>query len=215
MPKYLFSSARIRPKRSLVATALIVGAGITLAACGSSSSPSSTTTKSTSLSSTKNSSKQSSNKGTSTSTSKQGGRCRSADLVAHMTSVQGAAGSVIRTYTLTNTGTNTCTLVGYPGLQMLTSSGAKLTTTVVRTPDTVTTAKLAHDVSVEFSMKYAAQTGYGSLSCPTSTSLEITPPNDYHYLTVTGPAGKLQPYGGTTQDLQCGIIDVQPVAPIP
>ncbi len=209
MHRDLRHKVTVQPKRM----ALVLITGAALAACGSTSSPSSSSTKPTNTSS---SSKKASKKNAAiTSTSNSGGRCRSANLVAHMIAVQGAAGSVIRTYTLVNTGSTTCTLYGYPGLQLLSSSGAKLTTTVLRTPATEATVKLTHGASAQFSIEFAAQTGYGNASCPISGQLEITPPNAYHSLTLTGPAGTLQPYGGTTGNLRCGIIHVQPVAASP
>lgn len=201
-------------RRTLIGATVLVAAGLTLSACGSSSKPTSNSQSSTSRT---NSSKATNKttKSTDTSTANRGGRCRSANLVAHMVSVEGAAGSTIRTYTLVNTGTNTCTLYGYPGLQLLGTGGTKLTTRVVRTPATEKSVKLAHDAKVAFMMQFANATGYGNESCPTSSSLEITPPNDYHYLTLTGPAGTIQAFGGTVQDLKCGTIEVQPVAAEP
>jgi len=204
-------------RRTFTATSVILVAGLALAACGSSSSPSST---SSSKNSSKNSSKQTSSskssskktKPSTTSAIGQSGRCRSANLVAHMVSTQGAAGSIIRTYTLVNTGSTTCTLYGYPGLQLLGASGQKLATEVIRTPGTAVTVKLAHDASAAFSLKYADSTGYGSESCPSSASLEITPPNAYHSLTLTGSAGVIDAFGGTTQALKCGTLNVEPVA---
>ncbi|WP_276962791.1 DUF4232 domain-containing protein [Ferrimicrobium acidiphilum] len=196
-------------KRIFTATSVILVAGLALAACGSSSSPSSTSS-SKQTSSLKSSSKKT--KSSAASTVGQVSRCRSANLVAHMVSTQGAAGSIIRTYTLVNTGSSSCTLYGYPGLQLLGASGQKLPTEVLRTPAAEATVKLAHDASAAFSLKYADSTGYGSESCPSSASLEITPPNAYHSLTVTGAAGVIDAFGGTTQALKCGILNVEPVA---
>ncbi|WP_298207981.1 DUF4232 domain-containing protein [Ferrimicrobium sp.] len=200
---------RLRP--TLVGTAVVLGAGLALAACGSSSQPTSNSSSSTTKTHSSKA-KTKTTKSTNASTVDRAGRCRSTNLVAHMVSVEGAAGSTIRTYTLVNTGTNTCTLYGYPGLQLLGAGGTKLATHVIRTPAPERSVKLAHGASVSFLMQFADSTGYGNESCPTSSSLEITPPNDYHYLTLTGPAGTLQAFGGTVQDLKCGTIEVQPVA---
>ncbi|MGH9073446.1 MAG: hypothetical protein ACRDZQ_04905, partial [Acidimicrobiales bacterium] len=62
-----------------------------------------------------------------------------------------------------------------------------------------------------FAIEYATQTGYGSLQCPRSAALAVTPPNDFQHLVVSGPGGRLQPYGGTIQALHCGEITTSPV----
>jgi hypothetical protein len=199
-------------KKVLATTSMVLVAGLALAACGSSSSPSSTSSNKTASSSKSNPKKA---KSSAASSVGQVSRCRSANLAAHMVSTQGAAGSIIRTYTLVNTGSATCTLYGYPGLQLLGASGQKLPTEVVRTPAAEATVKLAHDGAAAFVLKYADATGYGTASCPSSASLEITPPNAYHSLTVTGSAGAVEAFGGTVQALKCGTLNVEPIAAKP
>jgi hypothetical protein len=127
----------------------------------------------------------------------------------------GAAGSVVRTYAFTNEGASACTLFGYPGFALLGTGGKSLSTTVVRTPASMSTVTLVSGGHAWFTMEYPAQTGYGTLTCPTSTALEVTPPNAYHFLTVTGTAGTIQAYGGTTTHLQCGRLSVEPVTGTP
>lgn len=124
-------------------------------------------------------------------------------------------GSVIRTYEFTNESATPCTLYGYPGFQLVGSNGQNLATTVTRTPASQSTVTLVSGGHAWFTMQYPSQTGYGNLSCPTSSKLEVTPPNAYRYLTVTGRAGTIQAYGGTTNNLQCGHLSVQPVTGTP
>ena len=94
-----------------------------------------------------------------------------------------------------------CLLSGYPGLQLLDASGAALPTTVVRkgtysftamapAPVTLTTGQSAY-----FNMGYSDVPVGQETSCPTSTSLEVTPPNAYGHLTL---AAALAPCGGGT-----------------
>jgi len=115
---------------------------------------------------------------------------------------------------LQNTSTTACTLFGYPGMQLLASSGALLTTSVHRgaaatvPPVTEKTVTLGPGADAAFVAGFATGTGYGGLTCPRSAQVEITPPNDYHSITV---AWAIAPYGGTTEHLQCGDINVSPV----
>ena len=49
--------------------------------------------------------------------------CRTPDLRLSFVSGQGAAGTAYLTFQLTNAGTRTCTMIGYPGVSMLNSGG--------------------------------------------------------------------------------------------
>jgi len=155
-------------------------------------------------------------------------RCRTANLSVSLAASQGAAGSVIRVYEFTNQGSAACTLYGYPGLELLTASRQPLPTTVVRRPatggqltvadgQTITTSKTEATVTLPVGghawtvVQYAAGTGYSGETCPTSAALEITAPNAYHSTVLTGLAGQIQAFGGTTTALHCGILDVEPV----
>jgi hypothetical protein len=95
--------------------------------------------------------------------------------------------------TMTNQGT-TCTLDGYPGMQLLDASSSPITTTVVRgggpsfadaaanlPPASVT---LASGAVAKFSFSYEDVPVGNETSCPTSTSSEITPPNDTAYAVI-------------------------------
>lgn len=126
----------------------------------------------------------------------------------------GAAGSVSTVVTFHNTSTTTCTLTGYPGMQLLGAGGATLTTTVHRGASATVPSIPERTVSVpaggaaSFVAGWADATGYGNLTCPRSTEVEITAPNDYTSKTV---AWAIAPYGGNIQHLQCGLINVSPV----
>jgi hypothetical protein len=140
-------------------------------------------------------------------------RCLSAKLHVRLT-VGVAAGSIGDTVTFTNASATTCTLRGYPGVQMLTANGRRLVThlhrgasvTVPAVP--VRTVILASGREASFYLGYADETGYELLKCRTSAGVDITPPNATKPITVPW---HLQPYGGTIEHLRCGIITVSPV----
>lgn len=205
-----------------------LAAGAVLAACGSSSSSSSAPASSGAIAASSGGSGR--NSGGSSSTTPSGqtsassassasgqvgpGRCYSNQLSVHPGQSSGAAGSVSRIVTFTNTSSSTCTLTGYPGMQMLGSSGQRLATTVHRGAAATVPALAVRTVTVapggtaSFVAGWADATGYAGETCPTSSRVEITAPNDYSSLTI---AWAIAPYGGNTTNLHCGDISVSPV----
>ena len=117
--------------------------------------------------------------------------------------------------TFQNTSKKSCTLEGYPIVQMIDATGKSLPTYVThfgsfnapKSPATLVT--LAPGAKAKFDLLYEAQTGYGNAVCPTSSKVDFTPPGS----TVALPLDlKIQPYGGgTIQKLRCGEIKVSPV----
>lgn len=102
---------------------------------------------------------------------------------------------------LKSTSPTTCVLDGYPGLQLLGAAGASLPTTVVRkgnysfTAMAPTTVTLSNGQVAYFNMGYSDVPVGTEPSCPSSTSLEVTPPDAVDHLAfaaVLGPCG-----GGT------------------
>jgi hypothetical protein len=102
---------------------------------------------------------------------------------------------------LRSTATTPCILGGYPGLQMLGPGGATLPTNVVRkgnysfTSMAPTTVTLSSGQSAYFNIGYSDVPVGNETSCPTSASLEVTPPNATDHLVVTAT---LTPCGGGT-----------------
>ena len=127
----------------------------------------------------------------------------------------GAAGSMGLTYELTNTSGSACHLDGYPGLQLLDASGRPLSTAVSPRPASPTEVDLDPGGHAWFAIEFPTQTGYGNLTCPRSTYLAVTPPNNTTPLRVAGAGGEIAAYGGTTQDLRCGQIATTPVLAAP
>lgn len=128
----------------------------------------------------------------------------------------GAMGSVgVVGVVFKNNSEVTCTLMGYPDLQMLDAAGNPVIThvhkgtsvTVQFTPEDLVT--LLPGGEAMFDLGYSSATGYGSAYCPTSARVLITPPNTNQPIVVPW---KLQPYGGSTiAKLRCGEITVSPV----
>jgi Protein of unknown function (DUF4232) len=92
-------------------------------------------------------------------------------------------------------------LFGYPGLQMLNAGGANLPTNVVRkgiygfTSMAPTTVTLTNGQTAFFNIGYSDVPVGTETTCPTSTTLEVTPPNALDHLEV---AATLAPCGGGT-----------------
>lgn len=201
-----------------------VGAGVVLAACGT-STPTSTSGGSSAAAtassaatgagsgSAPSSGSASTGSATNTGSAVPGG-CTASQLTVSVATAGASAGHQTSKVTFENTSGTSCTLHGYPGLQLLDAAGAALPTDVVRgasaaTPSLpVTTVTLAAGGDASFLAGWADATGYGGDTCPTSTDAQITAPNDYTSLTIPWA---ITPYGGTVQDLQCGQVYVTPV----
>lgn len=115
--------------------------------------------------------------------------CQPSGLSATVVGTSGAAGTIEVTMELKNTSTTSCALEGYPGLQLLSSTGNQLPTDVVRggsysftdfAPAPVT---LAAGAASYFNMGYS-DVASSSGSCPTASSMWVTPPDDVNHLVV-------------------------------
>jgi hypothetical protein len=182
------------------AVAAVVLFGALGAACSSSSTTPTTTTPASNTSTTGSPSSTSSTGGTATTVAGTA-RCATADLDGSVVGSTGAAGTIETTVALKSTAATTCVLGGYPGLLLLASSGSSLATKVVRggtynfTSFTATTVTLTTGGSVYFNIGYSDVPEGSETSCPTSSSLEVTPPNAYTHLVLTAA---LAPCGGGT-----------------
>ena len=180
--------------------------GAALGACSSGSSSSSTTAGPTSSSGIPSTSSttpapSTTSKPAPSTTSTGPTRCTTAGLVGSIVGSSGAAGTIETTVGLRSTAATPCILGGYPGLQMLGPGGATLPTNVVRkgnysfTSMAPTTVTLSSGQSAYFNIGYSDVPVGNETSCPTSASLEVTPPNATDHLVVTAT---LTPCGGGT-----------------
>jgi hypothetical protein len=142
-------------------------------------------------------------------------RCHTAQLAVRIGREGVALGHVGVEIHLVNVSPRSCTLRGYPGLQMLDSYGHALPTDVLRGASYTVPKMSEHLVTLPararatFDAGWNDSTGYGLKKCPTSSRVLITPPNAYRSISV---AWRIQPYGGgTIQNLHCGEITVSPI----
>ena len=125
-------------------------------------------------------------------------RCRLSQLsLAHPRS-NGAAGSIRLRFVFTNESSSTCELFGFPGLQMLNAHHANIRTRVIRGTSNVVPPEPEVDVSMTHGQHGSFYAGYsdvptGTQTCPTSSFLEVTPPNDFKHFTM---ALHIAPCGG-------------------
>ena len=118
--------------------------------------------------------------------------CAVDSLALSVLGQSGAAGTIEATFGLRNSSTSSCTLVGFPGTQMLGASGAPFATqTTVRgggysfTNFPATQVTLAPGATAYFNLGYSDVPTATETSCPSPARLEVTPPNDYSQLTVS------------------------------
>jgi hypothetical protein len=190
-------------RRSGFVLALAMVGGCALSACSSSpSSSSSTTTTSASTSTSRPANTTSTGASSSTSSTSAGtARCATASLSGAIAGSSGGAGTIETTVALKSTASTTCVLGGYPGLLLLSSAGAALPTNVVRkgsysfTSMAPTTVTLAPGQSTYFNIGYSDVPVGTETTCPSSASLEVTPPNATDHLVI---AATMEPCGGGT-----------------
>jgi hypothetical protein len=188
---------KYRPGGLVVA---VLAAGVTLGACSSGSS-SPTTSSTTGSGPTTTARSTTSSTGGAPTTSSGTPRCATAALTGSVVGSSGAAGTIETTVALKSTAGGPCILGGYPGLQLLGPSGSPLPTKVVRggtysfTTIAPTTVTLAPGQSAYFNIGYSDVPVGGQTSCPSSSSLEVTPPNAFDHLVLTV---SLSPCGGGT-----------------
>jgi hypothetical protein len=187
-----------RRVRVLVAVAAVALGGATLGACSSSASTTSTTGVSTTTAkaSTTTTSASTTTTGAATTTTAAGlARCATTALTGTVVGSSGAAGTIETTVALKSTSATPCVLGGFPGLQMLGATGASIPTTVVRTGNysftamAPTTVTVAPGQAVVFNIGYSDVPSGSETSCPTSASLEVTPPNATDQLVMSAQLG--------------------------
>lgn len=175
------------PRGLLGAVGAAAVAGASVAGC---SSPKAATVTTVSPPASSVPSSSSSSTTTSTTTPSTLSHCQASGMSGAVEGTEGAAGTVEVTVKMVNDGAAPCALDGYPGLQLLSSTGAELTTDVVRggaysftdlppSPITVPAGAAAY-----FNLAYS-DVPSASGSCSAAASMWVTPPDDVDHLTVT------------------------------
>jgi Protein of unknown function (DUF4232) len=167
------------------------GAALGLAACTTTTA--SRTTSTTGATTTTTARTTTTNPAT-TTTAGTTGTCQPAQLQMTPQTGSGAAGTIQESILMTNISSTTCTMDGYPGMQLLDGNGNSLPTNVVRGGTTFGAAAanqppalvtLAPQKSAAFSLSYSDVPEGTATSCPTSAKSEITPPNDTAFAVIT------------------------------
>lgn len=129
----------------------------------------------------------------------------------------GGAHAEDRIVTFTDASHGVCSLRGYPSLQMLDGSGRPLPTHVHDGGSLYFQTPPAHLVTLHpgerasFEVAWEERGESGGASCPTSSSVEVTPPEGAGQITV---AWQLSPYARhATPPAGCGELHVSPVYP--
>lgn len=130
-------------------------------------------------------------------------RCHTAALKIVTKAMGAAAGTHYAAVVLTNTGGTACRAYGYPGMQLLTGSGDKIKTTVVRDGSVKPTlVSVPAGASVYATASWAAiPAGDESQSgnCePVPASTEVTPPDETRYKVATWSFGPVCQHGKVT-----------------
>jgi Protein of unknown function (DUF4232) len=168
------------PRLGRVLVTVLFG-GVVAAACSNTPSPGPTTTTTVHRTTTTTTRPPP----TTSTTPTTAGSTACAQVSATPGQTQGAAGTIIGTVTLSEVGTGTCTIEGYPTLTRFNSSGNSVTTTVVRgltvnlsgppsQPPALIT--LTPTQQAEFTFQYSDVVTGSETSCAVSTTVSVTTP---------------------------------------
>lgn len=99
---------------------------------------------------------------------------------------QAGAGTLALNLVMTNTGTRSCTLVGYPGVSLVNDNGNQIGQPAARTTNsTENTITLATGNSVKATVYYSEEGNFDAGVCTDgATKLRVYPPNDTGYISV-------------------------------
>jgi len=137
-------------------------------------------------------------------------RCHTVGLLISFAGSQGAAGTIVDTFRVANTQPSACTVYGFVGMLMLDSSGAPLTTRVVRNGGIFTTQAgpshflLQPATAASFQAAWSDVPHGSETTCPQAARLEITPPDEFDHTVIPVTGWNLAPCGA-------GEIDVTPI----
>jgi hypothetical protein len=137
-------------------------------------------------------------------------RCHTGHLLVGFVASEGAAGTIVDTFRMANTGPSPCTLFGFVGMLMLDSSGRALSTRVVRNGGIFSTQAGPSRLLVQPGSAATFQAAWSDVPhgsegpCPEAARLEVTPPDEFDDSVIAVSGWSLAPCGG-------GEIDVTPI----
>lgn len=143
-------------------------------------------------------------------------RCATRSLLIWVGRSAVAMGTVADEFGFTNNSAKTCSLYGYSRVQLLEKSGKNQSTFDHKaSPGAFGIEEkivvLAPGKTAYFGVVFHDQTGFANLTCPTSSALRFTPPQDTATVTMHGSNAEIAAYSGTTEHLVCGNVSVTPV----
>lgn len=205
----------LRPVIATAAVALLVAAcgtsaGTTASTPSTSSAPSQATTTTTAASSAPTTTTAAAPIPTTTTSANAGPPpCTAADLSLSFLGGLGATGHGELGFALRNTGSQSCTTIGYPGIQFLDRSGGALTTIPTHTtqdffgsvPKLLLTVAPGATVSFRLGVTHGAASPAG---CTTAYGLQVIPPNDTATLRTTMSDGEYECQTATVSPLAQG-----------
>jgi len=139
-------------------------------------------------------------------------RCHTAQVQVAYATGEGAAGHIFLTFRMTNTGTATCWLYGFVGMQMLDSAGRAMPTRVLRNGGAFagqagpTKFNLPARQSATFEVAYGDVPVGAETTCPEAARLIVTPPDEFDHVTIAVSGFRLAP-------CNAGELDVTPMRP--
>jgi uncharacterized protein YceK len=134
--------------------------------------------------------------------------CTAGELALSFLGGQGAAGHGELGFALRNTSQQTCSTIGYPGIQFLDRSGGALPTIPTHTTTDYfgSVPKALLDIAPGASVSFRLGVTHGAAGptgCTTAFGLQVIPPNDTATLRTTIPYGAYE----------CQTATVSPLAP--
>ena len=138
------------------------------------------------------------------------GRCHTGGLLLSFAGSEGAAGTIVDTFRVTNIGQSACTLYGFVGMLMLDGSGRPLPTRVVRNGGIFSTQAgpsrfvLQPATAATFQAAWSDVPHGSEGPCPAAARLAVTPPDEYDQRVIPVSGWNLAPCAG-------GEVDVTPI----
>ena len=144
-----------------------------------------------------------------TSSSGSGHACVASGLALSFLGQQGATGHGELGFALRNTGSASCSTVGYPGVQFLGGGDTMLPTTPTHSTSDFFGHTTLHPLTVDpgqtVSFRLGVTHGQGSSAgCTTASALQVIAPNDTATLTTAIPDGAAECATVTVSPLQAG-----------
>ena len=179
------------PTRLAAAIALVALPAVALTGCGSGGTETvtdSTTVTTTATTTTTTTTVETTTQANTTTQAAGPAMCAPGSIAVAQGQGQAGAGAEEAVFVLTNTGSATCTLGGYPGMAFLAANGTQLSGTVKRGGTTLFTdpgprkLTISPNGSVSYSLGFSEAQNDG---CENTGSVKVTPPNWTQSIKVT------------------------------